>query len=195
MDFSTYLQTVRQRAAPMDGPQQLFHAKLGMITEAGELCDLFKRLIAYGKNFDHANLLEECGDFLWYFVLYCDESRYSMRWLDDLAAAGAKEFNLEREMANAPAKVSLTLAATTALICDADVLGLDTEGKRSMTEATFGLALWMLFRHGFTVEQCLVANDAKLEKRNKGKSFSAEHTLNRDTDAERKVLEGHAENR
>jgi hypothetical protein len=45
---------------------------------------------------------------------------------------------------------------------------------------------------GYTFEQCLAANDAKLEKRT-GKKFSAEAILNRDTGAERQVLEQHAE--
>lgn len=193
MDFTTYLQTVRLRAAPLDPISQLFHAKLGMVTEAGELCDLFKRLIAYGKEFDHVNLLDECGDWMWYFVLYCDESRISMRSLDDLAANGVKEFNLEREKANAPAKVALTIAATTGFIADAETLGLGPTERKEMIEAGFNLILWQLFRHGFTVKQCLIANDAKLEKRT-GKAFDAGAILNRDTDAERAVLEGHAKN-
>ena len=191
MDFTTYLQTVRLRVAPLDPLTQLFHAKLGMVTEAGELCDLFKRQVAYGKEFDTVNLLEECGDWLWYFCLFWDEIGLGMRRLDQLTEVGVKEFNFKREMANAPAKVALTIAATTGFVCDSETLGMGPQERKELAEAAFNLVLWQLFCHGFTVEQCLEANDAKLEKRT-GKAFNPDRILNRDLGAERTVLEGHA---
>ena len=51
-----------------------------------------------------------------------------------------------------------------------------------------------LVKYDFTVEQCLIANDAKLEKRT-GKAYNREAILNRDTDAERKILEDHGQAR
>jgi NTP pyrophosphatase (non-canonical NTP hydrolase) len=37
--------------------------------EAGELVDGFKKHLIYGKPVDIANLIEECGDVLWYMAL------------------------------------------------------------------------------------------------------------------------------
>ena len=42
---------------------------------------------------------------------------------------------------------------------------------------------------GFTFEDAMETNIAKLEKRNKGKSFNREATINRDEAAEREILE------
>lgn len=54
------------------------------------------------------------------------------------------------------------------------------------------LVYGLLKKYDFTMPQCLVANDAKLELRT-GKAFSADRILNRDTDAERKLLEEHGQ--
>lgn len=43
----------------------ILHAILGIATEAGELLEA----IATGKQVDKVNLLEECGDVLWYMAM------------------------------------------------------------------------------------------------------------------------------
>jgi NTP pyrophosphatase (non-canonical NTP hydrolase) len=194
MDLSTYLQTVKMRVAALEAPRQLLHAKLGMVTEAGELCDLFKRQVAYGRDFDHVNLLEECGDWMWYSVLYCDLSEISMRTLDRWAVDTWKELQNPAKESQAADVNSLVLALSTSLLAAGEFIGGSQGELRDAAKGCFILVLWMLYKHGFTVEQCLVANDAKLEKRT-GKAFDASRILNRDTDAERKVLEGHAKDR
>jgi NTP pyrophosphatase (non-canonical NTP hydrolase) len=45
---------------------KLFHAGVGVNTEAGELLDSLKKHIFYGKPLDRTNLLEELGDILHY---------------------------------------------------------------------------------------------------------------------------------
>ncbi|MCA2510516.1 MAG: hypothetical protein IM561_09050 [Microcystis sp. M60BS1] len=47
----------------------LFHAAMGISTEAGEILDLFKKKFAYGRDIDVVNLVEELGDLLWYIQL------------------------------------------------------------------------------------------------------------------------------
>lgn len=42
--------------------------KLGVITEAGELLDVIKKNIAYGKEIDIINVGEEIADMCWYIV-------------------------------------------------------------------------------------------------------------------------------
>lgn len=45
---------------------KLNHYVLGVGTEAGELQDAVKKHLIYGKPIDRVNIIEECGDVLWY---------------------------------------------------------------------------------------------------------------------------------
>lgn len=47
----------------------LLHASLGMNTEQAEFADVLKKYLAYGKEIDKVNLLEELGDQLWYIAM------------------------------------------------------------------------------------------------------------------------------
>lgn len=46
----------------------LWHHATGACTETGELLDAVKKHVIYGKPLDKANVLEECGDALFYIV-------------------------------------------------------------------------------------------------------------------------------
>jgi NTP pyrophosphatase (non-canonical NTP hydrolase) len=48
---------------------RLIHATLGLASEVGELADMLKKHIIYGKALDEINVLEESGDQCWYVVL------------------------------------------------------------------------------------------------------------------------------
>lgn len=48
-----------------DIPRQL-HYLLGLGSEVGELHDAVKKYLCNGKPVDKINILEECGDLLWY---------------------------------------------------------------------------------------------------------------------------------
>ena len=52
---------------PME--QHVLHAHMGISSEAGELGDCIKRHFIYGQPLDNINLVEECGDLLWYISL------------------------------------------------------------------------------------------------------------------------------
>lgn len=186
MNFYTYLQTVKLRAAPLPLDEQLKHAALGMLSEAGELADLYKRQLAYGKDFDPVNLLEECGDWVWYFAL------------EVLTLAERHGWNLER--------LCRDIDCQTESWCRIGWFGKGDYRMEALyrlaEKASNGSAFFhgdsaletvchFLNSCGFTFEQCLDANNAKLEKRT-GKKFSADAVLNRDTGAERAVLEQHA---
>ena len=49
------------------------HAVRGIATETGELLDMLKKHINYGKDFDRVNAIEEVGDVFWYLAIICDE--------------------------------------------------------------------------------------------------------------------------
>jgi NTP pyrophosphatase (non-canonical NTP hydrolase) len=64
----------RQTGEPMSAEHnmmvaRLIHATLGLASEVGELADMLKKHIIYGKALDLVNIIEETGDVLWYEAL------------------------------------------------------------------------------------------------------------------------------
>jgi len=49
--------------------QDLLHASMGLVTEAGEFQDMLKKHLYYGRELDEINLKEEIGDVLWYCAI------------------------------------------------------------------------------------------------------------------------------
>jgi NTP pyrophosphatase (non-canonical NTP hydrolase) len=47
------------------------HMLFGMMTEVGELVDVFKKNMAYGKEIDWFNVEEEIGDLMFYIASFC----------------------------------------------------------------------------------------------------------------------------
>ena len=162
-----------------------------MLTELGELADPPKRELAYGKDIDSVNVLEECGDFLWYYVLYAWLSGVSMRQLQ----RWAWEFEVtEKNSADLAdlSKVTRMLALSAVFLIAEDHSPLNSIERETVMQGTLWLLLSALATQGYSLEQCMEANDAKLEKRT-GKRFDAGRVLNRDVSAERQILEDHAQ--
>lgn len=65
-DIEDY-KVVDERISAMD--LRILHAQLGIETESGEISDAIKKYLIYGKPLDNINLIEECGDLLWYLSL------------------------------------------------------------------------------------------------------------------------------
>jgi len=57
---------------------RLLHGSIGIATEVGELQDALKKHLIYGKPLDNVNVMEECGDLLWYIALTLDAAGYTM---------------------------------------------------------------------------------------------------------------------
>ena len=55
---------------------RLMHSVAGIATEAGEIADIFKKHVFYGKELDLEHLAEEFGDILWYLAILCDLCGY-----------------------------------------------------------------------------------------------------------------------
>jgi len=60
----------RDRSLDIETTDKL-HCAIGIVTEAGELLDAFKKNIYYCKPFDKVNLKEEIGDLMWYISNFC----------------------------------------------------------------------------------------------------------------------------
>jgi NTP pyrophosphatase (non-canonical NTP hydrolase) len=61
-------------AARMQDPNtlRLMHACVGIGTEAGEIQDLFKKKVMYGKDVQTSDFIDEIGDILWYIGVACN---------------------------------------------------------------------------------------------------------------------------
>lgn len=47
----------------------LIHASLGIASEAGEVADTVKKVVAYGRTLDIDHVAEELGDIAWFMTL------------------------------------------------------------------------------------------------------------------------------
>jgi NTP pyrophosphatase (non-canonical NTP hydrolase) len=62
--------TVRERCSYAGAPVlPLLHAAIGISTESGEILDVMKKHLMYGKDIDRVNIAEEVGDVLWYVAI------------------------------------------------------------------------------------------------------------------------------
>lgn len=64
--------------------ERLLHAAMGCGTEAGEILDVLKKALFYGKSITKWALTEEIGDMLWYLGIFCDELNVSFEELMEM---------------------------------------------------------------------------------------------------------------
>lgn len=113
-----YYEQVKTR---LDTPTlMLLHAAMGLHTESGELMDVLKRWLFYGKPIDRVSMFEEGGDISWYLRLLAES-------LKDLAEGKcAFEEMLDRNVAKLkarfPDKFSEELALNRDLVTERQVL-------------------------------------------------------------------------
>ena len=71
MTFEQYVLFVEEGVSlnPDTDRERLILASMGLTGEAGEVCDLIKKVVFHGKKMDRAALIKEMGDVLWYFTL------------------------------------------------------------------------------------------------------------------------------
>lgn len=73
MDFKQYQEKAKRTRNELksDFDNQL-HMVLGISTEAGELADAYKKMLAYNKPIDMVNVAEEIGDLMWYIANFLE---------------------------------------------------------------------------------------------------------------------------
>lgn len=158
------------------------HALLGMVTEAGEVVDIAKRLFAYQKPVDPVHLLEEIGDFLWYVALFCEAEEIDYAKSLEEARLGYNDVRkVHGELPLAEIALGLSTAPSEFLLREKD--GAETVGVCLL------FSICALAIYGMTIEQAQAANIAKLTARYPEK-FTNDLALNRDLTAERGALEG-----
>lgn len=68
MEIQQYQQEAKRTLHIMSDDRDRLHMVAGVISEVGEIVDIYKRHLAYGKELDKVHVLEEIGDVFWYIV-------------------------------------------------------------------------------------------------------------------------------
>jgi NTP pyrophosphatase (non-canonical NTP hydrolase) len=79
MNIKEYVEKASRTDAPLSSPQEHdIHMVLGIVTEAAELADVFKKSLAYNKEIDWTNVREEFGDLMWYIANFCKSHDFDL---------------------------------------------------------------------------------------------------------------------
>ncbi len=70
---------VDSRCKTTDPRERACLAAMGLMSEAGELGDVWKKHLFHGQPLDEDKVLDEMGDVLWYFVLMCIDNGISFQ--------------------------------------------------------------------------------------------------------------------
>ncbi len=79
--LSQYIEDAYRTNAPLNNSYQdmtSIHMLMGMMTEVGELIDVYKKNLAYGKDIDITNVKEEIGDLMWYIAGFCKYNNFDL---------------------------------------------------------------------------------------------------------------------
>jgi NTP pyrophosphatase (non-canonical NTP hydrolase) len=142
------------------------HLQLGVISEFGELLDVFKKNIAYNKSIDYTNISEEIADICWYLV---NEAT--------LIGQGLRDFKITQEL-----RLPQEDVITHLIRCLLAYL------NKTLTIQVLLENLWYITEFiGLDFEKGLENNINKLKVRYPEK-FDSEKALNRNLEEERKEL-------
>lgn len=187
MKFSQYSPLALRTAKPLTQEQNLRHAAILLVSEAGEIADAIKAFAIYGKPLDKVNLVEEVGDLLWGLNLYITARGRNPRTVDEVVVMHT---TFEVRRISDPWKL-VDLAILIGAF--ASNLGTPSKSKKDSKEELLHSLCWSLILLldyvGVTFEHALATNIAKLAKRY-GDKYSDYKALNRDTEVERVALEG-----
>ena len=191
MKLLEYKGLALRTAAKSDSKHQdLMHAASGLVTEIGEIVDQYKRAIFYKKEYDLTHLLEEVGDVMWYLALALEATGTDLTFTEekDLGEEAVGSMPLESILAklvyNAAAVFSCSFTYTNTAEQEAMSGHYGYYLKNILLNIRFFCA-----KMSIDYEESKVKNIAKLKARYP-EGFSEEAAVNRDIEAERKVLEG-----
>jgi NTP pyrophosphatase (non-canonical NTP hydrolase) len=181
-------QQLAKRTCP-DLPGELSnhrHMDIGVITEIGELFDIFKKNLAYGKALDIVNLGEELADTSWYIVNKATFHNITLE--EDLYKVVGEFKDILNTQIFTTTELSIDVKSEGILLL---LLRAYTLGNSSIFDSPVvqlaSLACIAEY-YGLDYFQCLTNNIDKLKVRYPEK-FTEEAALSRDLEAERKELE------
>ncbi len=180
MNLQEYIQQAQVTNDPTASKERNnLHAGYGLVTEVGEIADIFKRHIFYGKAIDIVNLKEEIGDAMWYLAI-------------GIHARGVDINEVEKPAKYLPGPDKLTdsqnmiMAASNATYVLFSYHRDDTLNSRE--EVIYLTTLYFCLKslchiNGFTIEEAMDLNIQKLRKRYPD-GFSKYDALNRNKENE-----------
>ena len=164
-------QELAQRTCPDLGSEQLNieHMMLGIFTEYGELCDVYKKHLAYGRDVDFVNVQEEFADQGWYII-----NLFRIKGIEIDIRQYFEFDNVRKENINF--QLIYFMKSLYTAILDDDMIYL--------------LSSWWYLGLSLNVDifKALTNNIDKLKIRYPDK-FDEEKALNRDLESEKKELE------
>ncbi len=193
MKFAEYIPLAMRTCKPLPVADHINHMGLGIVGEMGEIVDQLKKAHIYGKPLDQVNIVEEVGDVAYYVAGIVNLFPSLHNWLD--SAELPNSINLER-LHEAKSKVTRTILLNSMsaanLVVDlgviADAGGINSEDAESVAKTLCMFLYATAVLLDVDLGQALDVNIAKLAKRY-GDKYSDYAATNRDTDAERAILE------
>jgi NTP pyrophosphatase (non-canonical NTP hydrolase) len=162
------------------------HMNLGVITEIGEVLDIYKKNLAYNKPFDVVNLGEELADIAWYIVNKCRFHEIPLDDNFDTVKAEVKEL-LDTQMFT---EQDLPVALKTEALMHPLLQAYCGPTNNIFSAPIVQLAMLANIAEWYELDffQLLTNNIDKLKVRYPEK-FTEEAAQNRDLEAERAELE------
>lgn len=196
MNFKEYIPLAMRTCKPLPTADHINHMGLGIVGEMGEIVDQLKKAHIYGKPLDQVNIIEEVGDVAYYVagVINLFPNLHGYLDTDELP----NSVNLERlndAKSNVTRAILLNAMSAANLVVDLGVIA-DADGIASEDAESVAKTLCMfLYATAVLLDvdlgQACEVNIAKLAKRY-GDKYSDYAATNRDTDAERAILEAGA---
>ena len=196
MKFAEYLPLAIRTCKELPVADHINHMGLGIVGEMGEIVDQLKKAHIYGKPLDQVNIIEEVGDVAYYVagVINLFPNLHGYLDTDELP----NSVNLERlndAKSNVTRAILLNAMSAANLVVDLGVIA-DADGIASEDAESVAKTLCMfLYATAVLLDvdlgQACEVNIAKLAKRY-GDKYSDYAATNRDTDAERAILEAGA---
>jgi NTP pyrophosphatase (non-canonical NTP hydrolase) len=193
-----YAPLARRTLKELPREQHFIHMALGLCGEIGEFIDAVKKNVIYGKPLDLVNLTEEAGDDFWYAANLLEELAVHhavlQRSIDQGYAQGTQMEQAAKsdpwELATALLAVNLNIATVSVAIANAPEKFLPGSSEATQVIESVGATLGLLC--GLYKLDPTLAMDLNIKKLAKryGDKFSDVAALNRDTAAERVILEG-----
>ncbi len=191
LKYDEYQKKVAHFGHDLGKRDNISHSVLGMMSEVGELREL---TVLSSEGIPSLAWVEELGDCFWFAAWYATAMGKSF------TAAMELSFSVPPEQLNdvREALDHLEMAGCALLSYvkkhlfykteDFDYLGMNEEYLTYLKTLSH-LALLTQSIHQFSIEDILDANFNKLDARYKGKGFSSDHAVNRDTQKEYEAME------
>lgn len=198
MDLHTYQPLARRTLKELPTYyEHMGHMALGINGELGEIADAIKKHFIYGKPLDRVNLVEEGGDGWRYIVGMVPEltrnvdggAPQGLVFLQAGYDSGLVASSGVKDPVRLITQIEAQVASATLSLLTPDA---PSSSYAAQTLMVLGRNMGLYYGHfNLDLAESLELNIAKLAKRY-GDKYSDFAALNRDTGAERQVLEGSA---